>query len=64
MNCPLPTLDPLTVPPCQNGSIDLSEVPTRDLIAMLHLQLARCQARQRVDARLAGKSRDPIGKKP
>lgn len=40
-----------TVPP-----IDLSEVPTRDLIAMLHLMLAR----ERVARRLAGLSREPI----
>lgn len=35
---------------------DLSEVPTSDLIAMLHAALARL----RVATRLAGRSREPI----
>lgn len=39
---------------------DLSETPTAQIIAMLHLMLARYQARRRVEARLAGLSREPI----
>jgi hypothetical protein len=36
--------------------VDLSEVPTRDLICMLHAALAR----YRVASRLVGLSREPI----
>lgn len=36
--------------------VDFSEVPTRDLICMLHVKLVR----HRVATRLAGLSKDPI----
>lgn len=39
---------------------DLSEVPTPDLIAMLHLMLTRYRVRAHIEQRLAGLSREPI----